>query len=168
MKITVSVRALLISALFVTALVITGLLTRTVQYSIAPVAKAQELAGQDNPFDRAKTRQCVASALAGRFSYVFEGSIVGLGENRAVGVIDIKADGTLSAADTSSLAGRVGKRTFTGTYTLNPDCTGSAVFTTGTGGDLVVDDNGDGFKLIINTQGTNITGIGRRIFSISN
>jgi hypothetical protein len=165
MKITVSVRALLISALFVAALLIIGLLTRTQHSPIAPVAKAQEVAADDNPFDRAKTRQCIASALAGRFSYVFEGSITGVGENRAVGVIDIRSDGTLSAADTASFAGRVIKRTFTGTYTLNPDCTGSAVFTTGTGGDLVVDDNGNGFKLMINTQGTNITGIGRRIFS---
>src|SRR5581483_1388902 len=164
MKITVSVRALCISALFVTVLLTVGLLTRTQHSTIAPVAKAQE-AADDNPFDRAKTRQCVATALAGRFSYVFEGSITGVGENRAVGVIEIKPDGTLSAADTASFAGRVTKRTFTGTYTLNPDCTGSAVFTTGTGGDLVVDDNGNGFKLIINTQGTNITGIGRRIFT---
>jgi hypothetical protein len=165
MNITVSVRALLISALFVAALLTTGLLTRTQHSTITPVAKAQDVTADDNPFDRAKTRQCIASALAGRFSYVFEGSIVGVGENRAVGVIDIRPDGTLSAADTASFAGRVTKRTFTGTYTLNPDCTGSAVFTTGTGGDLVVDDNGNGFKLMINTQGTNITGIGRRIFS---
>jgi hypothetical protein len=164
----VSSRLVIFCAIFVVGLRAAGLFAFNKQASLTPAVQAQNLDNDaDNPFDRARKRECVATALAGRFSYIFEGSVAGLGENRAVGVITLNADGTLSAQDNGHLGTRpIPNRTFTGTYTVRPDCTGSASFTTGTAGEFVVDDSGNGFKLVLTTPGVNVTGIGRRIWSL--
>jgi hypothetical protein len=126
----------------------------------------QTKAGANDAFERAKKRECIAGALAGRFSYIFDGSIVNVGVTKAVGVLTVGADGTLSFQDTQSVAGQIIRRTFTGTYQLKPDCTATAQFSTGTSADLVVDNDGNGLKIIITTPGVIITGIGQRIFNL--
>ena len=136
-------------------------------------ARAQELQekkeakdGANNPFTSPKAKECIAGALAGRFSYIFDGSIANVGATKAVGVLTVGADGTLSFQDTQSVAGQIIRRTFTGTYQLKPDCTATAQFSTGTSADLVVDNDGNGLKIIITTPGVIITGIGQRIFNL--
>lgn len=136
---------------------------------LATVAHAQELQQShslNDAFERAKKQECVAGALAGRFSYIFDGSIVGVGATKAVGLLTVSADGTLSFQDTQSVAGQIVRRTFTGTYQLKPDCTATAQFSTGTSADLIVDNDGNGLKIIITTPGVIITGIGQRIFNL--
>jgi hypothetical protein len=147
--------------------------------SIHPTAHAQEVqdkqdkndqaeakANANDAFERAKKRECIAGALTGRFSYIFDGSIVNVGTTKAIGVLTVNADGTLSFQDTQSVAGQIIRRTFTGTYQLKPDCTATAQFSTGTSADLVVDNDGNGLKIIITTPGVIITGIGQRIFNL--
>ncbi len=126
----------------------------------------EEKAGANDSFTRPKTKECVQGALAGRFSYIFDGSIVNVGVTKAVGVLTVGADGTLSFQDTQSVAGQIIRRTFTGTYQLKPDCTATAQFSTGTSADLVVDNDGNGLKIIITTPGVIITGVGQRIFNL--
>ncbi|MBI1762983.1 MAG: hypothetical protein HYR56_16270 [Acidobacteria bacterium] len=143
--------------------------------SFNPATHAQELqdkqdkeakANANDAFDRAKKPECIQGALAGRFSYIFDGSIVNVGVTKAVGVLTVGADGTLSFQDTQSIGGQILRRTFTGTYQLKPDCTATAQFSTGTSADLVVDNDGNGLKIIITTPGVIITGIGQRIFNL--
>lgn len=128
--------------------------------------QADAKANANDAFERAKKRECIQGALAGRFSYIFDGSIVNVGVTKAVGVLTVNADGTLSFQDTQSVAGQIIRRTFTGTYQLRPDCTATAQFSTGTSADLVVDNDGNGLKIIITTPGVIITGVGQRIFNL--
>lgn len=169
-------RTLTVSFVTLLALLLFGFASNT---AFQPAAQAQELqdrqekqdqaeakAGANDAFERAKKRECLAGALAGRFSYIFDGSIVNVGVTKAIGVLTVNADGTLSFQDTQSVAGQIIRRTFTGTYQLKPDCTATAQFSTGTSADLVVDNDGNGLKIIITTPGVIITGIGQRIFNL--
>jgi hypothetical protein len=97
---------------------------------------------------------CVASSLTGPFGYSMNGYVYDRFGNyyflSAVGRLTSDGNGALTGADTLSLDGTVGKRKYTGTYTVNADCTGSAVLTisegtalgTGANFDLVLADGG--------------------------
>ena len=173
MKNTIFKRSLLASLACLLALLAFGL---PINFSLNSAAQAQEPQESQNQkedkteingvFERAKRQECVQGALAGRFSYIFDGSIVNVGATKAVGVLTVSADGTLSFQDTQSVGGQIIRRTFTGTYQLKPDCTATAQFSTGTSADLVVDNDGNGLKIIITTPGVIITGIGQRIFNL--
>src|SRR5258708_2826462 len=75
---------------------------------------------------------CSASSLSVPYSY----SVVGIFYDNAgniysygdVGVVSADGNGKLTGADTVSKDGTIGQRTFTGTYTVNANCTGSAKF----------------------------------------
>jgi len=51
----------------------------------------------------------------------------------------------------------------TGTYTVNYDCTGSAVDNVGTPHNFVVADGGDEIRIILAIPGTVITGVAKRL-----
>jgi hypothetical protein len=87
----------------------------------------------------------------------------------AVGVLVFDGAGNVSGHDTTSVNGNIIRRTFSGTYTVNPDCTGSITITfiTGTPGrvsasDFVIVDGGKGLLLINTNPGEVIVGSARR------
>ena len=85
----------------------------TIAISVAPKASAEDQA-------------CSMARAAGKWSMTDVGTVVGIGPRTAVGVFKLDADGNLTnGVAASSLNGSVASETFSGTYTVNADCTGS-------------------------------------------
>ena len=69
---------------------------------------------------------CSLARSAGHWSLTDNGTVVGVGPRTAVGVFTLDGNGNLqNGVAASSLNGSVASETFSGTYTVNPDCSGS-------------------------------------------
>ena len=69
---------------------------------------------------------CSLARAAGNWSLTDSGTVVGVGPRVAVGVFKLDANGNLKdGVAASSLNGSIASETFSGTYTVNPDCSGS-------------------------------------------
>jgi hypothetical protein len=69
---------------------------------------------------------CSLARAAGNWAFTDSGTVVGVGPRTAVGRLTLDAAGNLlNGAATSSLDGAIANETFSGTYTVNPDCTGT-------------------------------------------
>jgi hypothetical protein len=111
--------------------------------------------------------ECTASGVAGRYGHTSTGSIVNppVGAFNAIGHVTFTETGTLSGAQTTSIAGNLVEETFQGTFTVNPDCTGSATVHVYHGAtlarasiiNLVWDDHEKEARAIFLTAGTNIS-----------
>jgi len=93
---------------------------------------------------------CSTASVAGRFGFTTTGSIPAVGPVAATGIFTQDASGNITGTQTRSLNGSVADETFTGTATVNSDCTGTdtvQVFQDGslvrtTTLQVVYDDNG--------------------------
>ncbi|MCI0389147.1 MAG: hypothetical protein MOB07_10345 [Acidobacteria bacterium] len=133
---------------------------------LAPTARAQE---QDDPFERARTRRCSAGTLKGRYGSSVTGTLAGLGPVWIVGWSDFDGIGSFTAADTASLNGAISNRSYSGTYQVNADCTGSLKFVLPPPRVLernfnfvLVDGGKEGFA-IETDPGTGISGVFKRL-----
>jgi hypothetical protein len=70
---------------------------------------------------------CSAASVAGKWTFTTTGSIPAIGPVAAVGSYVADAAGNLKGGQTRSLNGDVADETFTGTATVNADCTGTDV-----------------------------------------
>jgi hypothetical protein len=78
------------------------------------------------PKAQAATPICSLATLDDSYGYTATGTIPGLGDLAAVGILTSDGAGQVSGADTVAASiGVIEQRTFTGTYTVNADCTGS-------------------------------------------
>jgi hypothetical protein len=69
---------------------------------------------------------CSLARAAGHWSFTDNGTVVGVGPRTAVGVWTLDGNGNLlNGVAASSLNGSVANETFSGTYTVNSDCTGT-------------------------------------------
>jgi len=69
---------------------------------------------------------CSTASAAGNWSLTDQGTVLGIGPRTAVGIFTLDENGTLvNGVATSSLNGTIAKETYSGTYTVNPDCTGT-------------------------------------------
>ena len=69
---------------------------------------------------------CSLAGAAGHWSLTDTGSVIGIGPRTAVGVFTLDGNGNLlNGVAASSLNGTVAQETFSGTYAVNPDCSGS-------------------------------------------
>lgn len=69
---------------------------------------------------------CSIARSAGRWSITDTGMVVGIGPRVAVGVFKLDGKGNLlDGLAASSLNGSIASETFSGTYTVNHDCSGS-------------------------------------------
>ena len=69
---------------------------------------------------------CSYSRAAADWIFTDNGMVIGIGPRAAFGKFKLNAAGDLlNGAATSSLNGTVADETFYGTYTVNPDCTGT-------------------------------------------
>ena len=101
--------------------------------------------------------QCSNTSIKGSYAISCEGTFVGVGPLAALGVFIADGNGNASEVETLSVNGDIHQgETFTVTYTVNADCTGTHT-ATGTGsffsgavfhGDIVIDDNKKEFRLI--------------------
>jgi hypothetical protein len=91
-------------------------------FSVAqePAARAQEAQDAD---------ACSKATVAGEWGFTTNGTVVGIGPRSSLGIITFDATGSLiSGKATASLNGGVTDETFSGTYTVSPDCTGTLAF----------------------------------------
>jgi len=84
---------------------------------------------------RADNDHCSLKRAAGKWSFTDNGTVVGVGPRVAVGILTLDSAGNVSnGLATSSLNGAVAQETFSGTYTVNADCTGTINVTISSGG----------------------------------
>src|SRR5713101_2950767 len=94
---------------------------------------------------RVQAGECSNNSLKGTYGLSCEGTVVGVGPLAVIGVFSADGNGNGSEVETISFNGVITTgATFTVTYTVNADCTGSFV-STGFGSvfhnDFVIDDN---------------------------
>src|SRR5262249_51277861 len=122
----------------------------------------------------ALAHQCRLAETAGDYGYTSQGTIVtpAVGPFTTVGRVTFTDAGTFSGAQTTSIAGTFEDETVDGTYTVNPDCTGSASVSVYVGGVLVRsttlhmvwDLGATEIRALFLTDGTNISIDARKIF----
>ena len=69
---------------------------------------------------------CSLARAAGSYGVSDSGTVVGIGPRVAIGLVTLDAAGNLTGTVTASLNGTVTESTASGTYSVNPDCTGVA------------------------------------------
>jgi hypothetical protein len=74
----------------------------------------------------AKDHGCSTALTAGDWAFTDTGSIIGLGPFGAIGTFTLDAAGNVIGEQTNSVNGSIAHLTFSGTYTVNTDCTGTA------------------------------------------
>jgi len=78
------------------------------------------------PFAHAEDHECSLAQAAGKWSFTDNGTVLGVGLRVAVGTLTLDSAGNVSNGEiTSSLNGTITSETASGTYTVNPDCTGT-------------------------------------------
>lgn len=161
--ITLSLIALLLGGISFTS---NGRAQRT---SLLPAAHAQEVAAR-NQFDRTIIRRCSIGTINGSYAYSASGAIV-----QPIPQLQIPAGpfvvtslltlsgGSFTFKGTQSFNGTIVPAVGTGTYTVNDDCTGSAVDNAGTPYSFVVADQGDEIRIMLGVPGTAISGVAKRL-----
>jgi hypothetical protein len=96
---------------------------------------------------------CSNASFKGTYVRTGTGSVVGLGPLALIGVFSADGEGSLTGSVISNVNGMVLRETFTGTYDVKPDCTGSETLTLSSGrtsvNDIVVSSEGqDVFSLV--------------------
>jgi len=86
----------------------------------APAPNAQQ-----NSFEQPHGKTCSLRTMEGTHGYSYSGTVFG-NPIAAAGPITFDGEGNLSAKYTVSVGGITHQGAFTGTYTVNPDCTGTA------------------------------------------
>src|SRR5438034_11571210 len=116
----------------------------------------------------AEPQGCGLDTLKGTFGYHYKGTLSrndALERLAAVGLVTLSGTGTLSGNDTHSLNGKIERRRYQGTYTVNRDCTGSATFATAPTAsklDFVVLDDANVLQFTLADEGTSALGIAKR------
>ena len=123
---------------------------------LAALAMPVRLAAQEQS---GEVKECSNATLRGSFGYTSTGTLLRsyvpppyAGPFAEVGRQTFDGKGNTDATGTLSANGNIfNKVTFQGTYTVNPDCTGSMTLTSSLGtshADLVIDDDGAELRLI--------------------
>jgi hypothetical protein len=137
------------------------------------IAAVTALALALSPTAKAEDKGCSNASLRGTFAYTSTGFITAppafAGPFAEAGTQVFDGKGGTTGAVTLSQNGNILPVTIAGTYTVNPDCTGTFtlqvspidvtvhVF-------FVIDDNGYGFQAIETDPGLVITRIGRKLY----
>ena len=77
---------------------------------------------------QAEDAACSAVRAAGTYGVSDSGTVVGIGPRAAVALLTLDAAGNIKGKVTASLNGSVTNGTLSGTFTVNPDCTGTTTF----------------------------------------
>ena len=76
----------------------------------------------------AAAQQCSLAGAAGKYAFSDHGTVVDIGPRAAVGLLTFQASGKVEGPVTASLNGTITQTTLSGTYAVNPDCSGTAAF----------------------------------------
>jgi len=86
--------------------------------------------------------RCSNRTLKGSYGELLSGTILGYGPFTVVGVATFDGNGNWSRVETSNVNGQVFPETLTGTYTVNSDCSGTALMTNGESSAFVIVNEG--------------------------
>jgi len=133
---------------------------------------------------QAKDHQgCSTVVTAGKWAFTDTGSVVGIGPFGAIGTFTLDSAGNVVGEQTNGVNGNIARQTFTGSFTLNSDCTGAAILDVfdlsgnkvrTTGMDIVFDDDVQQMRSIFTSvtlqpSGTNLPAVitleAKRLFS---
>jgi hypothetical protein len=112
------------------------------------------------PALHAHDRECTAAILKGNYGFTFSGFQLQNDVSlpwQGVGVMTFDGRGNASGNFTFSLNGQIATSPYTGTYTVNPDCTGSV---TGTSG-------GDNATLVIVSEGAEVFAVDTSTYGVT-
>jgi len=116
--------------------------------------------------------RCSNWSAAGAYGYTSTGTRIGLGPVAGVGLVTLGRDGSVDGKQTVSFNGTIADETFTGTYTVNADCTGQLTvdvvssipaFNRTSSLDLVWVNRSDAIRAIFTGAGTIITIDGQKV-----
>lgn len=129
-------------------------------------------AGTIDDVQRDKGRTFRDSDVEGPYAFSFDGTVIGAGPVAATGVVVADGKGNItSGVRTLNINGAVVQQTFTCTYSVNPDGTGSAVCPLDTAllgapdvetFDFVLEDRARAFRLLGTTAGITVLGSGAK------
>jgi hypothetical protein len=92
---------------------------------VMPNVQAQDAGNTlDDSFEQARSRVCTLGTMRGTHGYSYSGTVMGF-TITAAGPITFNGQGNLSATYNVNLDGTPFQGAFTGTYTVNADCTGT-------------------------------------------
>jgi len=133
------------------------------------IAGAMVLALSLAPAVKAADKGCTNASLKGTFSHIGTGFITAsAGTLAGVGTDTFDGNGGITGAATLSVNGHAAAVSETGTYQVNPDCTGTYTVKSSTGGSttafFAIDDGGNEVKAVCTDPGVVITHIFRRQF----
>jgi hypothetical protein len=118
---------------------------------------------------KADDRGCSNATLRGTYSDQDTGTIVGVGPFAGVNVDSFDGHGKLTISGISSLNGSVSPGVSTGTYHVNPDCTGTYTVQDSFGDTFdaffVIGADGNELRIVITDPGTVINCVARKQFS---
>ena len=155
---------------------------RTIMRNMFTVTLTTALAVIVAPTARAGEKACSNATLTGTFAYTNTGFFTAAaappaqaGSAASVGVQTFDGNGGTTATAWVSVNGNIFQVTIKGTYSVNPDCTGTlTLFPSIVSPPItvpprqvffVIDDDGAEFRAINTTAGDVVTTIGRRQFS---
>ena len=118
------------------------------------------------PAVKAADKGCTNASLKGTFSHIGTG-FVKAGPLAGVGTDTFDGNGGITGTASLSINGTIVSLTETGTYKVNPDCTGTYTVSSAGGSTtafFVIDDGGNEVKAVCTDPGVVITHIFRRQF----
>ncbi len=147
-----------------------AILVCTAALAVVPAAGRATRHGGGPPFDVPRGdpgKHCSLVSLKGSYGYEYSGSVEGFGGVAAVGPIDFDGDGNTSATYSVNLGGVNFQGSFTGTYTVADDCTGTVVIDlpllhTSSNGRFVIVENGQQAFFMGTDPGITVTGVAKR------
>jgi len=116
--------------------------------------------------------RCSSGSAAGAYGYTSTGTRIGLGPVAGAGLVTLGRDGSVDGKQTVSFNGTIANETFSGTYTVNDDCTGQLTvdvvssipaFNRTSSLDLVWVNHSDAIHAIFTGAGTIITIDGQKV-----
>ena len=123
------------------------------------------------PIAKAEPKECSVATLEGSFARSDTG-FVAAGPLTGLSLMTFDGKGTFKFAGSASVNGIPGESEGTGTYTVNPDCTGryTSQFSTGrTGGAFfVITNNGNEIQILPTGPGASLICIARKVFPVGN
>ena len=123
------------------------------------------------PMAKAERRECSVATIQGSFVRKDVGFVIastGAAQPLAgVHLVVFDGNGSFTSTGSASLNGNVSESTGTGTYAVNPDCTGNytSLSSTGRSGTafFVIADNGNEIHILPTNTGSSITCIARKV-----
>jgi hypothetical protein len=123
------------------------------------------------PVAKAEPKECSAATLEGSFARRDVG-FVPAGPLAGVSLVTFDGNGTFKFAGSASVNGIQSESEGTGTYTVNPDCTGKYTSETSTGRTgtafFVITGNGNEIEILVTSPGTSLICVARKVFPVGN